>query len=1015
MSATSSPTLPAEPFRGLEPFRFADAEILFARADEVRELVRSITIHRAVMLYGESGAGKSSLVNAGLLPAVLAAGFRPDRIRVQPRAGEELVVERVHLDDTGAEYLPSSFSDATRDAPSQVVLGVDAFVRRLDGLSGEPLPLLVFDQFEELVTLFEGSPAGRALQAQICDMLVELIRQPQRAIKVLLVFREDYLAQLSTLLARCPALPEHGERLLAPPTEALPTILRGPFERHPEAYPARITPQLAAQLQAEIELRSDGGRLNLSEIEIACLRLWRDPDPSTLYARKRFEGLLADTLADVLDSLTAEQRDAAVALLGRMVTASGTRNVVSEDDLLEDALANDDVGNHEARDVLERLESARIIRREARHRIYCYEIVSEFLVGSIVQRRIARETARAEVARREEAERQLRTARQRSRRQRWTIAALALGILLLVALAAYAFQQKRDASRALRRQQIANVGLLAERSELTRNPTQRLHEAIAAADGLHGAGLDQSRDLRNRVLLSLRDAIRASHLIALLPTVVGPGVIARVRADEPGWAAPAIDDGTLRDPTGRLRLRVDRARARAALIAANGQAHVLHPFSGQLASVALSPTRAVFATGSSDGSTQVWSASDGRLRATLVGGTTRVEHVGFSPDGRWLVAAGEDGVTRIWDVRSSRQLTTLGPTGPVTYAAFADAGRQVVTESSDGRVRRWQSGRAESVAGACRGSVATLALGTTHDALVACADGRARVVGARRGSASPVVASLASFRSAAVSIAGDVVAGIGADGRLSVIGLRHNSVVNVPGTWASVGIRRSGDTLDLLGRDGAAERLVLAGRKLSDHVVLAPAGSTAAFDPTGHVALTLHGDTARIVARGDGSLIRALPVDEVGSIVQAVFSPRGDRVVTLGSTQPRLWSARGRWIARLGSRPASSLDTVTAVAFSPDGRLLLTGTRGGSIGLWDAGNGSHIGELLGEAGVDALAADPALDTVAAAGIDGRLRLFPCTACGSYGQVLAFARRRLALLTRPVPQVHAAVNEQDRAR
>ena len=568
MSAIGSPTLPAEPFRGLEPFRFADAEILFARADEVRELVRSITIHRAVMLYGESGAGKSSLVNAGLLPAVLAAGFRPDRIRVQPRAGEELVVERVRIDDAGTEYLPSSFSDATRDAPSQVVLGVEAFVHRLDALSGEPLPLLVFDQFEELVTLFDGSPAGRALQAQICDMLVELIRQPERQVKVLLVFREDYLAQLSTLLARCPALPEHGERLLAPPIEALPTILRGPFERHPEAYPARITPELAAQLQAEIELRSDGSRLNLSEIEIACLRLWRDPDPSALYASKRFDGLLADTLADVLESFTATQRDAAVALLGRMVTASGTRNVVSEDDLLEDVLTNDGVSNDEAREVLGRLESERIIRREARHRIYCYEIVSEFLVGSIVQRRIAREAARAEAVRREEAERQLDVARQRSRRQRFTIGALALGVLLLVALAVYAFQQKREASRALHRQQIANVGLLAERSELTRNPTQRLREAIAAANGLHAAGLDQSRDLRQRVLLSLRDALGASHIIALLPSAAGPGVIARVRSNEPGWAAPAIDDGTLRDPSGRLRLRVDRDRARVALIAA---------------------------------------------------------------------------------------------------------------------------------------------------------------------------------------------------------------------------------------------------------------------------------------------------------------------------------------------------------------------------------------------------------------------------------------------------------------
>jgi hypothetical protein len=80
----------------------------------------------------------------------------------------------------------------------------------------------------------------------------------------------------------------------------------------------------------------------------------------------------------------------------------------------------------------------------------------------------------------------------------------------------------------------------------------------------------------------------------------------------------------------------------------------------------------------------------------------------------------------------------------------------------------------------------------------------------------------------------------------------------------------------------------------------------------------------------------------------------------------------------------------------------MTGTRSGSIGLWDAGNGARIGRLFGEAGVDALAADPALATIAVGGSDGRVRLFPCTACGSYDEVLAFARTRLALLTRPVP-------------
>ena len=63
--------LPSAPYRGIEPFRFVDQPIFSARADEVRKLVRLITIYRGIFFYGESGAGKSSLINAGLIPAAL--------------------------------------------------------------------------------------------------------------------------------------------------------------------------------------------------------------------------------------------------------------------------------------------------------------------------------------------------------------------------------------------------------------------------------------------------------------------------------------------------------------------------------------------------------------------------------------------------------------------------------------------------------------------------------------------------------------------------------------------------------------------------------------------------------------------------------------------------------------------------------------------------------------------------------------------------------------------------------
>src|SRR5688500_7199416 len=82
MASSANVPVPAAPYRGLEPFRYVDNAIFFARDRELRKLIRYITMYRAVLLYGDSGSGKSSLINAGLIPAILKEGFVADRIRV---------------------------------------------------------------------------------------------------------------------------------------------------------------------------------------------------------------------------------------------------------------------------------------------------------------------------------------------------------------------------------------------------------------------------------------------------------------------------------------------------------------------------------------------------------------------------------------------------------------------------------------------------------------------------------------------------------------------------------------------------------------------------------------------------------------------------------------------------------------------------------------------------------------------------------------------------------------------
>jgi len=91
-AATAMGPLPAEPYRGIRPFRFVDQRIFAARTEETWELLSNVTLYRAVLLYGASGTGKSSLINAGLLPQVLREEQVPERIRVQPLAGREFKI-----------------------------------------------------------------------------------------------------------------------------------------------------------------------------------------------------------------------------------------------------------------------------------------------------------------------------------------------------------------------------------------------------------------------------------------------------------------------------------------------------------------------------------------------------------------------------------------------------------------------------------------------------------------------------------------------------------------------------------------------------------------------------------------------------------------------------------------------------------------------------------------------------------------------------------------------------------
>src|SRR5579872_138531 len=98
------------PYRSIHPFRYADRENFFGREEPVQELFAKVLLYRLVVLFGESGAGKSSLVNAGLIPALQKEGFNAERIKVSRIPDQPILIERILANDGENSYLPTVFA-----------------------------------------------------------------------------------------------------------------------------------------------------------------------------------------------------------------------------------------------------------------------------------------------------------------------------------------------------------------------------------------------------------------------------------------------------------------------------------------------------------------------------------------------------------------------------------------------------------------------------------------------------------------------------------------------------------------------------------------------------------------------------------------------------------------------------------------------------------------------------------------------------------------------------------------
>jgi WD40 repeat protein len=347
-------------------------------------------------------------------------------------------------------------------------------------------------------------------------------------------------------------------------------------------------------------------------------------------------------------------------------------------------------------------------------------------------------------------------------------------------------------------------------------------------------------------------------------------------------------------------------QAEAALYAALYQhraEQILQDHRGVVWSVGFSPNGRHLVTAGEDGTARVWDAATGAGHVSLAGHGGAIRSAVFSSNGERIVTASDDGEARVWITASGElELALTGHDGPVHYATFSPDAALILTASGDRRVRLWD---------ASSGHTVTVLVG--HDQAV-------------------------------------TYAAFSPDGRLVVSA----------------------------SRDGTA-RLWNVATGQSTHVLQGHKEPVAFadFSPDGRLVVTASDDkTARIwdVATGHG--VHTLSGHQ-GRVRTALFSPDGKDVITSSDDRTaRLWHvAEGEVIAVLQGHERG----VGAVAFSPDGRRIVAGTDSGTVHLWDAVTGESIAVLRGHEGqVQSVSFSPDGQRVATASDDGTVRLWNAT-------------------------------------